>query len=95
MVACILQGTHNLYSEPQQFRPQRFLPGGEYDSWDEADRLFMFVPFIQARGVLTGLTGGMPEVATNAGLCQPKNWLVTGPPSLKPPPAAPVAFVSH
>ena len=38
-----------MYKEPEIFRPERFMPGGEYDSFDEADRLFMFVPFIQVR----------------------------------------------
>ena len=38
------QGTHNLYKEPEVFRPERFMPGGEYDGFEEADRLFMFVP---------------------------------------------------
>jgi len=47
MIACILQGTHNMYKEPEAFRPERFMPEGEYDQLDENIRLFMFMPFIQ------------------------------------------------
>lgn len=31
-------------------RPERFMPGGEYDQFDEAIRPYMFLPFIQVRG---------------------------------------------
>lgn len=41
------QGTHNLYKQPEAFRPERFMPNGEYDQFDEAIRPYMFVPFIQ------------------------------------------------
>lgn len=47
MIACIIQGTHNLYKDPTKFDPERFMPGGEYDTWDDAERAFTFVPFIQ------------------------------------------------
>ncbi|EFJ45811.1 cytochrome P450 [Volvox carteri f. nagariensis] len=47
MVACHLQGTHRLYEAPDEFRPERFMPEGEYDSFDDAIRAYMFVPFIQ------------------------------------------------
>jgi len=47
MVACVLQGTHNMYKDPRVFRPERFLPDGEYDKFNEAERLYKFVPFIQ------------------------------------------------
>lgn len=47
MVVCHLQGCHNRWDQPTCFRPQRFLPGGEYDGFEEAIRPFMFVPFIQ------------------------------------------------
>jgi len=42
-----LQATHNLYKAPTEFKPERFLPGGEYDAFDESIRPYMFVPFIQ------------------------------------------------
>jgi len=42
-----VQGTHDLYNEPSVFRPDRFMPGGEYDKFDETVRPYMFVPFIQ------------------------------------------------
>ncbi|PNH07696.1 Protein LUTEIN DEFICIENT 5, chloroplastic [Tetrabaena socialis] len=47
MVACHLQGTHKMYEAPSEFRPARFMPGGEYDAFDDATRAYMFVPFIQ------------------------------------------------
>ncbi|GAX81794.1 hypothetical protein CEUSTIGMA_g9222.t1 [Chlamydomonas eustigma] len=47
MVACVLQGTHNMYEDPDQFRPDRFMPGGEYEQFDDAIKAYMFVPFIQ------------------------------------------------
>ncbi|GIL69020.1 hypothetical protein Vretimale_17394 [Volvox reticuliferus] len=47
MIACHLQGTHRLYEAPEEFRPERFMPGGEYDNFDDAIRAYMFVPFIQ------------------------------------------------
>lgn len=43
----LMQGTHNMYKDPQAFKPERFMPGGEYDQFDEDRRLFMFMPFIQ------------------------------------------------
>jgi cytochrome P450 len=46
-VICHLQRVHELYKEPSVWRPERFLPGGEYDAFDEAVRPYMFVPFIQ------------------------------------------------
>ncbi len=50
MVCCHLQGTHRMYEAPDAFRPDRFMPGGEYDAFDDATRAYMFVPFIQVRG---------------------------------------------
>jgi len=47
MIVCNLQATHNLYKAPTEFKPERFLPGGEYDAFDESIRPYMFVPFIQ------------------------------------------------
>lgn len=56
MVACLLKGTHHMYEEPLAFRPQRFMPGGEYDQFDDSIRAYMFLPFIQ---VSVGLTWGL------------------------------------
>ena len=39
-----------MYKEPDTFRPERFMPGDEYDQFDEAIRAYMFVPFIQVGG---------------------------------------------
>ena len=36
-----------MYNEPSVFRPERFMPGGEYDKFEDAVRPYMFVPFIQ------------------------------------------------
>ncbi|KXZ46282.1 hypothetical protein GPECTOR_45g152 [Gonium pectorale] len=47
MIACHLQGTHRLYESPEEFRPDRFMPDGEYDQFDDAIRAYMFLPFIQ------------------------------------------------
>ncbi|GFR53077.1 hypothetical protein Agub_g15775 [Astrephomene gubernaculifera] len=47
MVTCHIQGTHRLYEQPDEFRPERFMPGGEYDKFDDATRAYMFLPFIQ------------------------------------------------
>jgi hypothetical protein len=38
-----------MYEAPDDFRPDRFMPGGEYDQFDDAIRAYMFVPFIQVR----------------------------------------------
>lgn len=42
-----LQGVHAKYKNPDAFDPDRFLPGGEYESFDDDIRPFMFLPFIQ------------------------------------------------
>ncbi|MEW5302059.1 MAG: hypothetical protein WDW36_004869 [Sanguina aurantia] len=47
MVACNLQATHNMWQRPREFLPERFMPGGEFDQFDESERTYMFVPFIQ------------------------------------------------
>lgn len=45
----LLQATHNMYKDPRAFRPERFMPDGEYDKFPETERLFKFLPFIQVR----------------------------------------------
>jgi hypothetical protein len=45
----LLQGVHNQWSEPSSFRPERFMPDGEFDQFEENVRPYMFVPFIQVR----------------------------------------------
>jgi cytochrome P450 len=47
MVVCHLQHVHNQWQDAEAFKPERFLPGGEYDQFDEAIRPYMFLPFIQ------------------------------------------------
>ncbi len=56
MVVLHLQATHNMWAQPEAFRPERFLDGGEYDSFDDAVRAYMFVPFIQVPPHLIKLT---------------------------------------
>ena len=36
-----------MYEAPLEFRPERYMPGGEYDKFDDDSRLYMFLPFIQ------------------------------------------------
>lgn len=59
MVVCHLQGVHNQWREPTEFRPERFMPGGEYDQFDESVKPYMFVPFIQV-GILQLLDRNHP-----------------------------------
>jgi hypothetical protein len=49
VVAAVLQAVHNQWSNPTEFQPERFMPGGEYDQFDEVVRPYMFLPFIQVR----------------------------------------------
>ncbi|KAI3426077.1 hypothetical protein D9Q98_008045 [Chlorella vulgaris] len=42
-----LQGIHQQYKDPQRWQPERYMPGGEYDQFDESIRPYMFLPFIQ------------------------------------------------
>ncbi|KAK9852339.1 hypothetical protein WJX84_006329 [Apatococcus fuscideae] len=46
-IACCLRAVHDLWKQPASWLPHRFLPGGEYESFDDDVRPFMFVPFIQ------------------------------------------------
>ena len=52
------QGTHRLYKDPDAFQPQRFMPGGEYDQFDDSERAYMFLPFIQVRACVCGVQVG-------------------------------------
>lgn len=36
-----LQGIHHQYREPSAWRPDRYMPGGEYDQFDAAIRPYM------------------------------------------------------
>ena len=40
-LACCLQAVHNSWQQPESWRPERFLEGGEYDSFKEDIRPFM------------------------------------------------------
>jgi cytochrome P450 len=40
-IVCHLQRVHHLYKEPLQYRPERFMPGGEYDLFPEGIRPYM------------------------------------------------------
>lgn len=52
-LACCLQAVHNSWRQPESWRPERFLPGGEYDGFKEDIRPFM-VPFLASAGALIG-----------------------------------------
>jgi len=46
-IACLISAVHHLeWKEPDAWRPERFLEGGEYDSFDDSIRPHKFVPFI-------------------------------------------------
>ncbi|KAL6779993.1 CYP745A1 [Auxenochlorella protothecoides x Auxenochlorella symbiontica] len=42
-----VQRVHHLYKDPLAWKPARFMPGGEYEQFDEDIRPYMFMPFIQ------------------------------------------------
>jgi cytochrome P450 len=46
-IICHLQRVHHLYKDPLRWSPARFMPGGEYDAFDDDVRPYMFAPFIQ------------------------------------------------
>ncbi len=46
-IICHLQRVHHLYDDPLSWKPERFMPGGEYESFSDDIRPYMFVPFIQ------------------------------------------------
>lgn len=46
-IICHLQRVHHLYEDPLSWKPERFMPGGEYESFSDDIRPYMFVPFIQ------------------------------------------------
>eukprot|EP00892_Ulva_mutabilis_P004131 jgi/Ulvmu1/208/UM001_0212.1 len=50
----MVSSTHKLWQEPQEFRPERFLPGGEFEQFPEETRRFMYVPFGQGPRVCIG-----------------------------------------
>lgn len=41
----IKQVHHGYWKEPLAFRPDRFLPGGEYEQFPDDMRPFVFIPF--------------------------------------------------
>lgn len=46
-VICHLQAVHHSWKDPETWRPERFLTGGEYEAFPEDIRQYKFVPFIQ------------------------------------------------
>ncbi|KDD71864.1 cytochrome P450, partial [Helicosporidium sp. ATCC 50920] len=44
-IVCHIQRVHHLYQNPLNWDPLRFMPGGEYDQFDEDIRPYMFLPF--------------------------------------------------
>lgn len=49
-----MQGTHLKWRDPEEYRPQRFLPGGEFEQFPDDIKRFMFVPFGQGPRVCIG-----------------------------------------
>lgn len=47
LVMCVLQAVHSMWKNATAWQPQRFMPGGEYEQFEEGIRPFMFLPFIQ------------------------------------------------
>lgn len=45
-VVCSLQAVHYLYKDPDAWRPERYMPGGEYDQFDESIRPYMVLPVL-------------------------------------------------
>ncbi|GAB4821188.1 hypothetical protein N2152v2_008234 [Parachlorella kessleri] len=46
-IVCHIKAIHHLYKDPLAWKPDRFMPGGEYDQFSEDIRPYMFLPFIQ------------------------------------------------
>eukprot|EP00198_Chlamydomonas_reinhardtii_P012870 XP_001702207.1 cytochrome P450 [Chlamydomonas reinhardtii] len=92
MVACHLQGTHRLYESPDEFRPDRFMPGGEYDQFDDADRAYMFLPFIQGPRNCLGQHLALLEARVVLGLLHAR-FSFKPAPSVHPDPAS--LFMRH
>ena len=63
---CDAQAVHNTWAEPEAWRPERFLPGGEYSSFPEGIRPFM----ARTRLMTRGSAGNCVHVPMKA--CHPK-----------------------
>nr|QKY15332.1 cytochrome P450 (CYP746A1) [Polytomella parva] len=68
MVICNVQATHNQFENPLVFDPERFMPGGEFDKFDDAVRPYVFVPFIQGPRNCLGQHLAMLEARVVLGL---------------------------
>lgn len=87
-VICHLQRIHHLYKDPLSWMPDRFMPGGEYEQFDDDIRPYMFLPFIQGPRNCLGQYFALIEARVVLGsLCQkftfelvdPENQGVTHP----------------
>jgi cytochrome P450 len=67
-VVCHLEAVHHSYKDPLVWRPERFMPNGEYDMFDEDIRPYMFVPFIQGPRNCLGQYFAMLEARVILGL---------------------------
>lgn len=90
MITVLVQHIHNQYKDPRAYKPERFMPGGEYDQFDEGVRPYMFLPFIQVgwgvvrrRGGVEGLGWGcrtLPSMqALLAGRMARATWMASVP----------------
>lgn len=79
-VICHLQRVHHLYKDPLRWLPQRFMPGGEYDQFDDDIRPYMFVPFIQGPRNCLGQYFALLEArVVLASLCQRFTFMAVDP----------------
>lgn len=56
-----LQRLHHQYKDPLRWDPARFMPGGEYDRFDEDIRPYMFMAFVQGPRNCLGQTFALLE----------------------------------
>ncbi len=79
-IICHLQRVHHLYKDPLAWKPDRFMPGGEYDSFDDEIRPYMFLPFIQGPRNCLGQYFALIEARVVLGsLCEKFSWSLVDP----------------
>lgn len=93
-IICHIQRIHHLYKDPLTWRPERFLPGGEYDQFDDDIRPYMFLPFIQGPRNCLGQYFALLEARVVLGtLCQRFTFKPVNPEAVTHPTVIPVGPV--